>query len=65
MQCCVPAENEADLRSCGIESSYRLITIYRAVADFIEIAGASQVGLTIAGKHSGVDRCCEHRSERF
>src|SRR5215813_11990034 len=48
-----------ELRISGIESSYRLITIYLAVADFIEIAGVSQVGFTIAGKHSGIDRCCE------
>jgi len=48
-----------ELISSGIESSYRLILIYLAVADSIEIAGVSQVGFTVAGKHSGIDRCCE------
>src|SRR5215471_14607382 len=46
-----------ELRTSGIESSYRLITIYLAVADLIEIAGVSQMGFTIAGKHSGIDGC--------
>src|SRR5215469_700747 len=48
-----------ELRSSGIESSYRLITSYLVVADPIEIAEVSQVGFTIAGKHSGIDHCCE------
>src|SRR5215813_14897057 len=33
-----------ELRISRIESSYRLITIYLAVADLVEIAGVSQVG---------------------
>src|SRR5215472_2390492 len=48
-----------ELRISGIESGYRLIMIYLFVADLIEIAGVSQVGFTIAGKHSSVNRCCE------
>ena len=48
-----------ELRISGIESCYRLITIYLAVADLIEIAGVSQVGFTITGKHPRIDRCCE------